>query len=109
MRFTVAVFASFLAVAIGQAAEPQLEAREGLLAKCRTSPENTEAFCNCLVNNAVTELPRDVRAELYVTWGHPTIFNFRAPMAPSDLAEFDEKQWGPWQRKAVPACNTNPN
>ena len=80
--FTVAVIVSSLAVTIGQAAELQLEGRESLLAKCRTTPGNTEAFCICLVKKAVAELPRDVRAELYVTWAHPTDLQFSSAKWP---------------------------
>jgi len=108
MRFSIAICASIVAMTLGHAAEPELEGHEGLSAKCLSNPGNTVTFCSCLAARAVAELPRATRAELYVTWGYPTIFDFRAPMAPYDLAEFDEKLWGPWQRKAVPACNSNP-
>jgi hypothetical protein len=109
MRFPIAIFASLVATTLSQAAEPELEGHEGLSAKCRSNPGNSAAFCSCLAARAVAELPRATRQLLYATWGHPTIFNFRAPMEANDLAQYDEEQWGPWQRKSVPACNSNPN
>jgi len=109
MRFLTIILATVSAMTICHAAEPELEGQAGLSFKCRTNPGNTEAFCTCLAASAVAELPRNARQLLFVTWGYPTIFNFRAPMTPYDLATYDEEQWGPWQRKAVPACNSHPN
>lgn len=86
--------------------EIELEGKEGLTLACRKYPENSEMFCACLVDSAVKELPRHPRQVLYLSWWiSPPDFNFREPMASSDLPEAIDQMWGAWQRKAVPACN----
>jgi hypothetical protein len=89
-------------------AEEELEGRQGLIFRCKQTPENTEALCTCFADRAVAELPRETRAQLYVEWGDDTSFNFKRPMTPNDLPEASEKMWGQWQRKTVTACNAGP-
>jgi hypothetical protein len=103
--FPAIIFASLLASTLSQAADPELEGRDGLSAMCQKTPGNMESFCTCWADNAVAELPRQTRQYLYVIWTHPTDFNFRAPMAARNLASVDEERWGPWQRKTVATCS----
>jgi hypothetical protein len=104
MKLPMLIFAFILAAASVRA-ETELEGREGLALMCRKTPENTELFCVCLADRAVAELPRATRQLLYVYWIYPSVFNFKSPSGPTELSNYDEQAWGPWQRKAVPACN----
>ena len=106
MKHPILVLVSMFAAASAYA-QPELEGREGLAFKCRQTPENTDSFCACLAGRAVEELSRDARGFLYMEWGHPTPFNFRGPSEEHELSDMDERMWGPWQRRAVPACNAS--
>jgi hypothetical protein len=105
MKLPILIFASIFAAASVHA-ETELEGREGLTVMCRQTPENTELFCACLADRAVAVLPREARQQLVVEWWYPSsVFNFKRPLGPNELSDYDEQMWGPWQRESVPACN----
>ena len=102
MKKTLAALALLLTTHQAAAFEP--ESADALAQQCARYPGTRAAFCDCLSQSAVAELPVRTRHDLWIQWMPQSIFRFDAPMTPNDLPEVHEKEWGWWQRKAVNAC-----